>query len=168
MPVLKLHGSFGWKEKHNGLYLDYRYFLYHIPFQFKSDNMTFKDLEEPQFPARDNPVLLYPSFLKRIYTPELHEVWRLAGEAVRSCKKFVGAGYSLPEADVAVRTLLLPMRSRTQARAVDVEVYDPSDKTLVRWQEFLGINIQDYLSLGSISRTTEEACVTHLRSGPRY
>src|SRR2546427_7108298 len=53
----------------------------------------------------------------------------------------------------------LPLRSRTEARAVDVEVYDPSDKTLVRWQEFLGMNIQDYR--GSLCDTLEERSEEH-------
>jgi len=50
----------------------------------------------------DPSLLLYPSFLKRMRTPELHQVWYLAGDAVRAAKRVVVIGYSLLEADAAI------------------------------------------------------------------
>ena len=73
----------------------------------------------------------------------MHEVWNLAGEAVRVAKKIVVIGYSLPDADTSVRTLLLPVRFRALRGDVRVLVVDKSDRTLERWQEFLEGNAQE-------------------------
>jgi hypothetical protein len=55
--------------------------------------------------------LLYPSFLKAPLwegpNAVLVRVWRLAAEALREAEHVTIIGYSLPEADSAVRTLLL-------------------------------------------------------------
>lgn len=137
VKVLKLHGSFGWREWQGHLYLDYSEFLFNLPFQHGSTMVLFKDTAAPAQPNPGASILLYPSFLKRLRTPELHEVWYLAGEALRVAKKVVVVGYSLPEADAAVRTLLLPLRFRAMQADVEVMVIDKSDTALVRWQEFL-------------------------------
>lgn len=142
VKVLKLHGSFGWHEYHDKLFLGYDNFLYHFRFQYGSKAITLKDAATPDLTGYETAILLYPSFLKRVRIPELYEVWNLAGEAVRVAKKVVVIGYSLPEADTAVRTLLLPLRFRALRGDVQVLVFDKSDKTIGRWQEFLGGNAQ--------------------------
>jgi len=144
VKVLKLHGSFGWYEYHEKLFLGYHDFLYHFPFQHGSETITLKDAATPELTGYETTILLYPSFLKRVRIPELYEVWNLAGEAVRVAKKVVVIGYSLPEADTAVRTLLLPLRFRALKGDVRVVVFDKSNETIGRWQEFLGGNAQTY------------------------
>lgn len=56
-------------------------------------------------------VLLYPSFVKGFggegRSAVLVKVWRLAAEALRKAEDITIIGYSLPEADIAARTLLL-------------------------------------------------------------
>lgn len=141
--VLKLHGSFGWREANDRLYLDYSEFLSFLPFQFGATTLTFRDAAAPALTARDESVLLYPSFLKRLRTPELLEVWHLAGEALRTATRVVAIGYSLPDADVAVRTLLLPLRFRALRGDVNVLVIDESEQTLQRWQDFLRGNAEE-------------------------
>ena len=56
-------------------------------------------------------VVLYPSFIKAFgwegRSAVLVNVWRLAAEALRKAERVTIIGYSLPEADIAARTLLL-------------------------------------------------------------
>lgn len=144
VKVLKLHGSFGWREALGQVYLDFPSFLQHLPFKHRRQLVVFRDAADPRSPSRDELLLLYPSFLKRIRTPELHLVWKMAGDAIRTVRRVVVVGYSLPEADLAVRTLLLPLRFRATDAEVGVEVIDVSDESLARWQEFMEGNAQEF------------------------
>jgi hypothetical protein len=145
VKVLKLHGSFGWRIGRQGLYLDYHDLLELLPVRLGSEAVRFRDTTSPADPGRDAPMLIYPSYVKRMRTPELHEVWQLAGEAFRKADTVVAVGYSLPEADLAVRTLLLPLRFRALRKRVKVVVIDRSEHTIRRWQEFLDGTATDML-----------------------
>jgi hypothetical protein len=145
IKVLKLHGSFGWRIGRQGLCLDYHDLLGLLPVRLGSQTVTFRDTTYPAKPGPNAPIISYPSYVKHMRTPELLEVWQLAGEAIRKADTVVAVGYSLPEADLAVRTLLLPLRSRALRKRVKVVVIDRSEHTIRRWQDFLDGSATDML-----------------------
>ena len=139
ITLLKLHGSYGWRRKDDEhIYLEHARFLQHLPFRFDKTDLCFRDAAEPDIGVFDELALLYPSYLKQIRGPELQEIWYLAGQAFNHTKRVKILGYSLPLADGAVRSLLVPLRFRLSDNDVEVEVVDRSSAVLSRWEEFLG------------------------------
>jgi hypothetical protein len=70
----------------------------------------------------------------------MQEIWSQANSALNTADKVDIWGYSLPESDGAVRTLLLPLAERvnrpTKRGEVQICVHDPDRKTCKRWYEF--------------------------------
>ncbi len=113
VTVLKLHGSFGWYETYGDFYIS-RQVLDDFRFQYEGDNVFPRHLREPLVGPDMDPVLLYPSFLKRLSRIELREIWHKAKIALDNCDRVEIYGYSLPETDIAVRALLNDLRFRLQ------------------------------------------------------
>lgn len=85
-----------------------------------------------------SPGLDRPSYLKSLHTPVLQEIWQLAVEALHSADQVKIIGYSLPESDGAVRTLLNPLRSRLGGGNAQVVVVNDDPNALDRWKDLLG------------------------------
>ena len=88
------------------------------------------------------PVLAYPSFLKRTDGLSLARVWEQARIALSQASEIRVLGASLPPADAAVRTLLGPVRFRLSRGEVAVSVHDMSEGTRDRWREHLGESVE--------------------------
>ncbi len=52
-------------------------------------------------------VLVAPSLARDIRDPNLLSVWLKAGEALRTAKRWIFVGYSLPQEDLAIRSMLV-------------------------------------------------------------
>jgi hypothetical protein len=139
VKVLKLHGSFGWLLRRNSIVFGHDEYLSYLRFSW---NGTDLDLWDPQevdsIGIPDSRVLLYPSFLKRIDVSELQRAWYRAAEALRQADQVDIWGYSLPESDTAVRTLLIVLRERSESGDLLVTIHDPKRETRERWQSFVG------------------------------
>jgi hypothetical protein len=140
IPVLKLHGSFGWREIDGQFFLQGDEFLDVFGFYCSGHPIQIRDKNEPESYHPSDPIVAFPSYLKSLSHPILLDVWRAASEAIVNCSDFAAAGYSLPESDSAVRALLLPVANSVRAGRVKAIVVDPSRIALDRWREFLGSN----------------------------
>jgi hypothetical protein len=129
ISVLKLHGSIGWHSSASGhVYFEHSRFLSCL------GDGDLKDPEEPEGPPEDS-VLLYPSFLKQLNGPVMQQIWHAASLFLSRATLVDVYGYSLPESDVAVRTLFNVLRFRSDARKVRVHVGSEAQN---RWKIFLG------------------------------
>lgn len=138
VPVLKLHGSFGWYRGPKGLYFDHAYFLDPFRFEQGGNSIEFTDPAHRDLGPPEDAVLLYPSFLKQVDEPEMLRVWDEADRALREAASVRVIGYSLPASDGAVRALLNPLRSRAERGEVEVRVSDPNAEARQRWRDLLG------------------------------
>jgi hypothetical protein len=139
ITVLKLHGSIGWHESASGsIYFDYPRFLSRFSFLSNGKPLLLMDPEAPIVPPSEDPLLLYPSYLKQLNSPVMQQIWYRGSEALSAAERVEIYGYSLPESDLAVRTLLNVLRFRGESGAVRVLVHDPSVASQVRWKMFLG------------------------------
>jgi hypothetical protein len=138
VTVLKLHGSIGWHESASGaIYFDRPRFLSRFDFQSNGKPLWLMDPEAPGGPAKD-PVLLYPSYLKQLKSLVMQQIWHRAAEALHEAERVEVYGYSLPESDLAVRTLLNVLRFRSESGDLRVLIHDPGGASRHRWQAFVG------------------------------
>jgi hypothetical protein len=68
----------------------------------------------------------------------MQQIWQDAAETLRRAERVDVYGYSLPESDLAVRTLFNILRFRAEANALRFLVHDPGPASQERWQTFLG------------------------------
>lgn len=140
--VLKLHGSVGWHSlpRKNSWYLRYANFLQFLPIAVRGEHLLLQDPRETERPYgwHESRVLIRPSFLKRLQSPVLQDIWRIADKYLHTADEVKIIGYSLPESDGAVRALLNPLGRRLEDGDVEVTVVDPDQEALNRWQGLLG------------------------------
>ena len=135
--VLKLHGSVGWRLQHGPPYLDSHQLLDGFPFHCAGSPIKLRDARAPDAEV-DSTAMAYPSYLKRIPMDTLLPIWVAATDAILRANQVDVWGYSLPEDDAAMRSLLLPLRLRVAAGECRVHIHDPSLDTHRRWVELLG------------------------------
>ncbi len=139
--VLKLHGSIGWHSSASGgIYFDNPRFLHDFGFHYDSNPLYLMDPEAPVGRPAEDPVLLYPSYLKQLTGETMQRVWQDAALALQQAVRVDIYGYSLPESDLAVRTLFNVLRFRAETNALRVLVHDPGKPSQERWRSFLGAN----------------------------
>jgi len=139
VSVLKLHGSVGWHSSKSGnIYFDNPRFLSEFGFHHDGNRLYLMDPEAPIGRPAEDPVLLYPSYLKQLTGETMQQIWQDAAEALRKAERVDVYGYSLPESDLAVRTLFNVLRFRAQANTLRVLVHDPGKPSQERWRTFLG------------------------------
>lgn len=131
--VLKLHGSVGWYSKNQHVYFD-REFLSGFPFPAEDSLRCFDPRQPNEVQSSARAVMAYPTYLKRLAAPEMQQVWRLAGNALRKAHIVEVWGYSLPDSDAAIRILLNELRFR---RKVRIYVHEPCEAARKRWCGFL-------------------------------
>ncbi len=142
VQVLKLHGSFGWRRTDSGMYLDSVMLLREFGFHLHGKPADLVDSATPEFYAPDPMLMSYPSFLKRLDHPIVDAIWRRASEILANADSVEVWGYSLPESDGAIRSLLQVLSTRARSGEVAVVVHDPSIRVLSRWKDLLGDNIE--------------------------
>ena len=148
LRVLKLHGSFGWHviAGHNhydnslgAIFLNSAEFLSSFPFFFGEEELYVRDKSEPEhFQPENDPIIIYPSFLKQLEGMVIQTVWNQAQSALYEATEIRIVGASLPDSDTALRCLLNPLRFRLAKGEVSIAVHNPDSYALKRWQEFIG------------------------------
>jgi hypothetical protein len=140
--VLKLHGSFGWRQRDDLMYFQTTEFLNAFGYHYDRTPVSLRDADAPAFFSSDPPLIAYPSFLKRLDHPVIDGIWRQATEALFHAAELDIWGYSLPAGDSAVRVLLQTATSRCRTGDMRVRVHDPSRSTLERWSMLFGHNAE--------------------------
>ena len=100
-------------------------------------NFTYTTRAPPVGPLQE-PMLLYPSYLKRLNNETMQHLWHRASESLRIAERVEIYGYSLPESDLAVRTLFNVLRFRSEADERAIRVHAPSEASQERRRRFLG------------------------------
>lgn len=145
VKVLKLHGSYGWRQKKGSseLYLKSASYLQYLPIKNSKQDIYVIDSGAPSYDQYDvNPVMIYPSFFKQLKWPQLQSIWYQASKAMNEADEVHVIGYSLPESDTALRTLLNTIKFRLEENTIKrVTIDDPDSETRERWKNFLGEKI---------------------------
>jgi len=141
--VLKLHGSMGWFRR-GGQEIYLRHVNYLQCMEIPNFDGLIYDRNEPSPGSgpEENPLLIFPSYLKQLEGPVHRSIWDQAAGALSHAEEIIFVGYSLGPADVAVQTLVNPIRRRLAQRALRVKVIDPVRSVLNRWRDFLGDSAQ--------------------------
>ena len=85
------------------------------------------------------PQIIPPTYAKLEAFKWLKCIWNNAFEALRSAKKIVFIGYSMPESDGHMRAMIqAAMAQRTAGDSPGVHVFDLSTEALLRYQSFFG------------------------------
>lgn len=122
VPVLKLHGSSNFVEKDDGA-LE---IVDHERLEHTTDH----------YYKIGKPLLIPPTWNKRLLQGTIREIWSMAGEALRSASRIVFIGYSLPETDLSFRYLLADSVADNAALR-NIFVIDPAETTMQRYESFI-------------------------------
>lgn len=140
ISVLKLHGSVGWYRSGDEVYFTNEFLQRFAPPEEQGvcDPVALSRGTRPYY----DPVIAYPSFLKKLGASAILKIWEQADAALRQADEIEVWGYSLPESDIAMRVLLNPLRDRLAQHQARVSVHVPFDdiparKTRARWRAFL-------------------------------
>ncbi|MBK7594209.1 MAG: hypothetical protein IPP98_07365 [Gemmatimonadetes bacterium] len=157
IKVLKLHGSYGWISRdpvagprvmgENDFRTEPRIhlsggLLYGLLPHEGPLAVPLYDRREPTGVHPGEPTLTLPTFMKRVAGPELQSIWAQSAKALGEAEAILIVGASLPESDLAVRTLFNPIRLRLAEGKVRVVVQDPSSGAADRWKEVLGNSVE--------------------------
>ncbi|MGH7618646.1 MAG: SIR2 family protein [Gemmatimonadaceae bacterium] len=149
VKVLKLHGSFGWRQieglsdtASDEVILGSELLQFMLPAKGGRTSLLY-DRREKRAPfPMTVPAMAYPSYLKQTTGSTLLDVWEATRLALEHATEIRILGASLPPADTAVRTLFLATRSRLQRAEVSVQVDDRSEESFNRWRTHLGPRVQ--------------------------
>ena len=144
VKVLKLHGSLGWFSRHAGqdVYLRHANYLQYMI--LPGARAAFRDQNEPPSGSGppENPLLIFPSYLKKFEHPVFQSIWDQAAIALNQADQVMFVGYSLPPADIAVRILINPLKRRRDHKGIKIRVVNPNEGSLERYKNFLGTGIE--------------------------
>ncbi|HHT9137938.1 MAG TPA: hypothetical protein ACFYEK_11955, partial [Candidatus Wunengus sp. YC60] len=108
----------------------------------RPNGKDIRDKNVPNTGYHEDFVLIGFSYLKQLEGTIIQSIWDQASEAITNAGTVTIVGYSLPLSDVAVRTLLNPLRRRISEGLVKVKVVDTNKTTLGRWGTFLGVKYE--------------------------
>ena len=105
VSIFKLHGSFNWLrcELCGQVYLNPREVIAYL--SFNKQQAWANTCRCGWWPLRH--LIVAPSMVRDVRDPHLLNVWRSATEALRIAKEWYIIGYSLPNEDLAIRSMLL-------------------------------------------------------------
>ena len=144
VKVLKLHGSVGWYREedyslhgeYSSIYLDHPYLLKYFP-----NHENLRDVNSPEVGPPLDPVFVIPSYLKQIEGIDMQSIWNQASRALHGAERIIFVGYSLPNADVAIRVLINSISHRVKNGDVEVTIIDPDSDVQDRFKVILGDKI---------------------------
>ena len=93
-------------------------------------------LRSSSFGPKITPQIIPPTYAKLQDLKWLRCIWSNAFEALKSAKKIIFIGYSMPESDGHLRAMIqAAMAARTLPEPPEVHVFDPTDQTLCRYSQ---------------------------------
>lgn len=142
VPILHLHGSFGWYTNFSPVHVSGAYISLSADFLhglgIEAEDVTWKENPASSNPTHVDPIVIHPSFFKD-YNDWTHygtvpELWREAAEALRVADRICIVCYSLPAADSAALTFLVTNCDRKK-----VEIIEKDKSTCMRLRQLLGL-----------------------------
>jgi uncharacterized protein YbgA (DUF1722 family) len=148
VKVFKLHGSVNWLEDNDDIVLDHTSLQHILP---QSQYMCDINYQGRLHVNSEN-ILILPTYIKAYAQKTLLDIWSQAMESIQNATEIHIIGFSLPEYDANIRTILLPLRNNLMKGKCCVKVYIKklekkfkkkqkeyiSDKaTIERWENFL-------------------------------
>lgn len=129
--LYKLHGSIAWCSYNGKICFD-RY------------SRSLLGLEGPTDGMADGNLLIYPSYIKQINNQIMSEIWSQAHKALQKGEVIEIVGYSLPEADQAIRSMLLSVHNCGKEIRVVNKSKDEKNKAEIRkkWRDFFGDDVR--------------------------
>lgn len=136
VKILKLHGSVGWLNGENKIVIDTSSMQHHISKYWKDENYSPNKYDDKH--------LILPDFIKYSGNETMTSIWAQAQQAIINANEVHIIGFSLPEYDANIRTLMLPLRHKLLKDKCKVKVYIlNSDKdSQERWQNHLTNKIE--------------------------
>lgn len=133
VKVFKLHGSIGWLEHKTKFVMDMTYLRNLLP----QNTSALKDKNNNPSLRPSVKSLILPTYIKSYEHKTLLQIWAQATKSIQEAEEIHFIGYSLPEYDYNIRTLLLPLRNKSN---LNINVYIMKDDyfTEERWKNFLG------------------------------
>jgi len=117
ITILKLHGSLSW------LYCTTCNIL-HISYDRKGGLQAIKRptlCTNGSCNTRMYPIIIPPSYFKAMSNFHLLQIWKQAENYLKSSKRVIFCGYSLPEADIHIKYLL--KRAEVNRKENDLKIY---------------------------------------------
>lgn len=118
VPLLKLHGSLNWK-----------YYPYGTSKKKQGEGIEIcegkADFDYPAFDPYSNssnsqyaarPLIIPPTYIKNYDNRYLEKVWERASKELENASKIFFVGYSMPDADIHIKHLMLRSFSRNKNR----------------------------------------------------
>jgi hypothetical protein len=123
-PLYKLHGSLNWVYCPVCQALDTTGEIKGMHYAYLSD--TPRALLCPVCEGKYNSLIVTPTFLKTFGNGLLRQVWTRAEESIAQADQIVFIGYSLPDADIQLRCMLMRglFRSRGRGGSTRIHVVD--------------------------------------------
>lgn len=146
VTVLKLHGSLGWHQskKGNSVVLSQARLLQDLRLAGRDGRrLILRDRAEPYGELPGDWIALYPSYLKKLTSEPMYDIWALASQALGRAAEVRIIGYSFPESDLAVQVLVNAVRSRVKSGKVNLVVVNPSREAIERARRLVGGTIAD-------------------------
>jgi NAD-dependent SIR2 family protein deacetylase len=105
VSLYKLHGSLNWLRcaRCGRIYVNPSGQIAYLAFE---DEITQANSCHCGYAPLQH-VMVTPSFLRTVHDPNLYQIWHNALEALRRARQWFIIGYSLPQEDLAIRSLLL-------------------------------------------------------------
>lgn len=135
--LFKLHGSKDWLkcDRCGHIYINPTTELYELIFpNSKNDDNS---CHCGYWPLR--PVMIAPSYLRSEFDTNLHDIWKSALEELRASGRWVLVGYSLPNEDFNIKSLLLRAFNGREKKP-EIIVVQRSDESKERYAQFFGKN----------------------------
>ncbi len=147
LKYYKLHGSLNWLQCDlcNHYYINPYGSIAHQPYRENTDanNTCFCNHQ-----LKLQSVLVAPSVIRDIRDSNLLQIWRAATDAIRLADKIVFVGYSLPDEDFAIQTLISRgINGRNNSKKPEIIVVQHGDVALPKYQNLFGKKIT-YISKG--------------------
>jgi hypothetical protein len=120
--IFKLHGSTDWLKcpRCGYLYINPTVDIYTLT--FSNQKRDANKCHCGYWPLQ--PLLVTPSFVRKMEEPNLQEIWKSTFEELRTADEWIIVGYSLPAEDFDIRSLFL--------RAINSHTRRPSIKVIQR------------------------------------
>lgn len=163
LRLLKLHGSLSWywsEGDDTGATVQ----RWATPGQFGAPKAEDIDARRRSLPGRE-PFVIPPSTTKSRFYRNLitRELWQQAYEALRTAKRLVLIGYSLPPADLTIAGLI---EDAVRGRALPVTVVNPDPRPVRRQLLALGIPSTDIECIDGRRCVADfSACYANLQAG---
>jgi hypothetical protein len=127
VSLYKLHGSLNWLRcaRCDRIYVNPYGQIAYLAFE---DEITSANTCHCGYAPLQH-VMVTPSFLRTVHDPNLYQIWHDALEALRRARQWFIIGYSLPQEDLAIRSLLLRAYHGRANKKLEIHVFVADERS---------------------------------------